>query len=332
MEPRIRPQIARHASLWLVAAYLVGTLALLLAGAPPVPGRVLAIHTALLAIVVLLAATRRGALAFARDWLPLIAMPALYAELPYVIAAGGRPLQDAIVVSWEQHLFGGQPARQLATAYPDALLANVLHLCYLSYYLLIFVPPALLYLRGRRAEFRRTVFGIVAIFAASFVAFIAFPVEGPRYLWPPAPAPPDEPVRALALHILAAGSSRGAAFPSSHMAVSVVQTAFALRFQPVVGVISLVLTLGIGIGAVYGGFHYGTDMIAGALFGLVVAALASRVRLPVDDEETVVTEVGTTEALPIPAAVAVDTAALSTDVDPSAQADALSASRAANPS
>lgn len=331
MESRISLPIARHATLWLVAAYLVGTLALLVAGTAPVPARVLAIHTALLALVVLLAATRGASLTIARDWLPLIAMPALYTELPYDIAAGGRPLGDAVVVGWEQHLFGGQPARELAAAHPDALLANLLHLCYLSYYLLIFVPPAILYVRGRRAEFRRTVFAIAAIFAASFVAFVVFPVEGPRYLWPPLPAPPDEPVRALALHILAAGSSRGAAFPSSHMAVSVVQTAFALRFQPVVGVVSLVLTLGIGIGAVYGGFHYGTDMVAGALFGLVVAALAARVRLPVDDEEPVVSDAGSRGALPIPGAVPVDAVAISRD-ETSAQADALSASRAANPS
>lgn len=299
---------------------------LLVAGAAPVPGRVLAIHAGLLAVTVALALAPDERFVVLRDWLPLIAMPLLYAALPYAIAAGGRPFHDASVVGWEQRLFGGQPARALAAAYPDALLSNVLHLCYLSYYLLIFVPPALLYLRGRRPEFRKTVLALATIFAASFLAFIAFPVAGPRYLWPPAPAPANEPVRALALRILAAGSSRGAAFPSSHMAVAVVQTAFALRFQPAVGVVSLVLTLGIGLGAVYGGFHYGVDMIAGAVFGLVVVAVVARVPLTASAADA-----PTNAVSDVPAAEGGAIAGAALDA-PAAQADALSASRAANAS
>lgn len=279
----------------------MATLVLLLAGATPAPGRVLAIHVALLVAVVTLA-LRGDRIAVIRDWLPLVAISALYAELPYEIAAAGRPFRDDLVVGWEQHVFGGQPARELALAHPEAWLSNLLHLCYLSYYLLIFVPPAILYLRRRRAEFRKTVFALTAIFAASFVAFIVFPVAGPRYLWPPKPAPAGEPVRALALRILASGSSRGAAFPSSHMAVAVVQTAFALRFQPVVGAVALAVTLGIGVGAVYGGFHYGVDMIAGAVFGLLVAGLAALVRLPAEAREPAAALVTAPEAQPVPEA------------------------------
>jgi membrane-associated phospholipid phosphatase len=74
------------------------------------------------------------------------------------------------------------------------------------------------------------------------------------------------------LWLLEAGSARGTAFPSSHVAVAVVQSAFALKYQRRVGWVATVATILIGCGAVYGGFHYATDVIAGAALGLAVVA------------------------------------------------------------
>jgi undecaprenyl-diphosphatase len=80
----------------------------------------------------------------------------------------------------------------------------------------------------------------------------------------------------LVLAVLVSGSSRGAAFPSSHAAVSVAASVAALRFQPKVGAVVAFVTALLLVGAVYGGFHYGVDMIAGAVVGLGVALAAVR--------------------------------------------------------
>ena len=111
-------------------------------------------------------------------------------------------------------------------------------------------------------------------FLGCYLVFIVFPVQGPRYL-AEAPADiPSGPFRTLTLIVLDAGSSRGAAFPSSHMAVAVAQTLLTFRFQPkIVARPMALLVTGLGVGAVYGGFHYATDMLAGAVAG-VAAALA----------------------------------------------------------
>ena len=132
----------------------------------------------------------------------------------------------------------------------------------------IFVPPLLLYVRGERRGYAQTVLALTVAYVACWVIFAVAPVEGPRYLW--TPNAPDGPARRLAVAILAAGSSRGAAFPSSHMAVSVVQTVLAFRWQPKVGAILALVSVLVGLGAVYGGFHYGVDMIAGAVLGFLV--------------------------------------------------------------
>jgi membrane-associated phospholipid phosphatase len=80
--------------------------------------------------------------------------------------------------------------------------------------------------------------------------------------------------------ILERGSSRGAAFPSSHAAVAVAQSVVLLRLWPRLGAVVSVLTALLLVGAVHGGFHYGVDMIAGTLLGAGVALLGLAARSP----------------------------------------------------
>ena len=223
------------------------------------------VHLAAFVIVAVVAVSRQtGAVV---DWLPLVAIPFLYAELPR-LAVGG--LHDGAVQRWESAVFGTSPAHTLAARWPNALFSESVHAAYLSYYLIIYGPPIVLYLRGRLDTFRSTVAGLLAIFAICYTVFLVFPVAGPRYEWSAPPAVFDGPIRRLALRILAAGSSRGTAFPSSHVAVATVQSILAFRWSVRAGLSLGALTSCLAVGAVYGGFHYGIDVLAGAGLGLAV--------------------------------------------------------------
>jgi membrane-associated phospholipid phosphatase len=206
-------------------------------------------------------------LGYLGDFLPLIAAPLLYGELPTLIAAAGTSYHDAMIQRWELALFGFQPSHTLAARLPNLALSELLHAGYLAYYAVIFLPPLLLLAKGRRRPFAETVLALTVTCTVCWAIFVAMPVEGPRYLWSAPLNVPNGPVRRLVLSILAAGSSRGAAFPSSHMAVSVAMAVTALRWQRPVGWGVALVALLIGFGAVYGGFHYGVDMIAGAALG-----------------------------------------------------------------
>ena len=61
------------------------------------------------------------------------------------------------------------------------------------------------------------------------------------------------------------------------MAVAVTQTLLAFRYFGRKGVTLLVLTLGLSLGAVYGGFHYAIDVIAGVITGAAITPLGIRV-------------------------------------------------------
>ena len=110
-----------------------------------------------------------------------------------------------------------------------------------------------------------------------YIVFVYFPVQGPRYFGPPEGVPAG-PVRAFVLTVLETGSSRGAAFPSAHMAISTCQAVLTLRQQPRLGWLVAAITLGLGVGAVYGGFHYAIDMVVGAGVGLAAAVTMLRLR------------------------------------------------------
>jgi membrane-associated phospholipid phosphatase len=280
-------------ALWILAGYLTVTL---------IPGGIAArgdgglvavfgLHVVVLAVVVFLGRREEGGgrsegvsrwIHGLGAWLPLIAIPLLYAELPTLIAGAHSTFHDAAVQRWELSLFGGSsPAQTLAGSVSSLLpppfslvLSELLHLSYLSYYFIIYVPPVVLWVRKRERAFLHTTAALMAVFATCYLVFIGFPVQGPRYLWPAPAGVPDGPVRAFALSLLQAGSSRGTAFPSSHVAVAFTQTVLALYWQRSVGVACLVLSILLGIGAVWGGFHYGIDVLAGAALGLTVGASA----------------------------------------------------------
>ena len=221
------------------------------------------------------------------DWAPLLLAPLLYVELP--ILMGGLPgpvrYHDPIVAEMEGGLFGHQPAFEWAGAWPSPILSEVLHASYLSYYALIYLPPLLLYVGmtgagdpvERSTAFQETVLALTVTFLVCFTIFVVFPVQGPRYLGVPAGVP-DGPARDLVLAVLERGSSQGAAFPSSHVAVAVTQTLLTLRHQPRLGRWVMALALGLAVGAVYGGFHYAVDALAGVAVAGVAVFAARRLR------------------------------------------------------
>jgi membrane-associated phospholipid phosphatase len=279
---------------WLAASALPLARTAMATGAPG-DLATLATHVALLALALGLrrrAASRDGSPAgrALAAWLPLLAVPLCYAELPRIAAglaarpARGAPLHDATVAAWERALFGAlpgdSPAVALAVWLPAPLVSEALHLGYLSYYALIYLPPALLWWRGRHAAHADAVRTVLLAFVLCYVVFATWPVAGPWYAWPVPPAVPDGPVRAAVQALLHAGSSRGTAFPSSHVAVSVAQTLVLARRAPGMAWPAGVATLALTLGAMYGGFHWGVDVLAGGAVGLVAGVVGPARRAP----------------------------------------------------
>ncbi len=216
---------------------------------------------------------------FVAEWYPVMVMIGLYAGVGLLnTGAGGATIAfDGTVQRWELAVFGRQVAYDWIRAQPSPLLSWVLHLSYLSYYFLVIAAPAALWHLGRRQAARQAIFAISLTFFACYFAFLVFPVAGPLYAWPlPANAAtavwPARMVHALLAH----GDAWGSAFPSSHVAASVVATIFAFRGSRRLGWILLGPTIGILFAVVYGQIHYGVDALGGLAVAAAVAVVTPR--------------------------------------------------------
>jgi membrane-associated phospholipid phosphatase len=219
------------------------------------------VYVALLVCVVWVARSKGKFAQVLGDWLPLLALPVLYGAIPGT-AVGVGPF-DATVQQWDRMVFGTDAARTFAGAAPWRPLSELLHAAYLSYYAIIYGPPLLIYLRGDREAFARMVWAFTIAMVTCFVVFCLAPVEGPRYAWPAPAGVPDGMFRRMVNAILAGGSSRGTAFPSSHQAIALVMGLSSLAWDRRLGLLILTVSVLLGLGAVYGGFHYAVDMVAG---------------------------------------------------------------------
>lgn len=246
----------------------------------------LALHVALAAFLVLPFLRRQiaapiqkrwpAAWRILRLWYPLLLIPLFYKEASILTAAlHGGLYFDRQVLVWQRQLFGAVPALYLAGEAPSLLLSELLHAAYLSYYVIIFLPPLIMYLKGDARAFRTTILLLTATALGHYLVFILFPVRGPRYLFPAPDAGVIETglLYQLVHTILEGGSTAGTAFPSGHVGISTAQTIAAFLFLPRLAPVFALLTLGMAVSTVYGRFHYILDVIAAVLLTTAVAAV-----------------------------------------------------------
>lgn len=231
----------------------------------------LAAH-ALIVVLVVLAPRARTAGPVGRflgDWYPMLLLGALYGEIGVLTLDAGFQ-NDPLVQRLEAWVFGSQVSYRWIRESASPVLSWLLHACYLAYYPILYASPLGLWIVGRRDASRHTIFAVMATFYLCYVVFLFFPVAGPRYAFDAANniAADVGPAR-FAAWLLDRGDSWGAAFPSSHVAASVVATGMALRYWRALGLVLLPFTAGLLLAVVYGQFHYAVD----ALAGLIVAAL-----------------------------------------------------------
>src|SRR5256884_4809961 len=194
-------------------------------------------HALILALVLLAPAARQtGPVGrFLGDWYPMLLLGGLYAEVG-VLNVDLAFQHDLAVQRLELWAFGSQLSYRWIREMPNPVLSWYLHGCYLAYYAILYSSPLGLWLSGRRAAARHTIFAVMITFYLCYVVFLFFPVAGPRYAFDLAhnPATDVGPAR-FAAWLLDRGDSWGAAFPSSHVAASVVATGMALRYWRALG-------------------------------------------------------------------------------------------------
>ncbi|MBQ8701563.1 MAG: phosphatase PAP2 family protein [Prevotella sp.] len=92
------------------------------------------------------------------------------------------PNLDHVFASWEQALFGFQPALLFSAKISSPVFSELMDLGYASYYPLIALI-VIFYFISRRTEFERCAFVIMASFFAYYIIFDLLPVVGPTFYY-----------------------------------------------------------------------------------------------------------------------------------------------------
>lgn len=197
---------------------------------------------------------------------PLLIFFLFYKEIGLILLRPGVIWHDASLAGLENGL------RQL---FPDvpAGAGELLSASYMSYVPFL-IAAAILVFRGetRSRGLETLVRRISLAWAACFTTFVLFPVLGPRF----ADAPAQEallgggPFAAVALFNQQYGMLYGGAFPSAHIAASVIALgALSLRQR----LLFLPLVLAIFVSVVALRYHYRIDVVAGVAVGFGSIAL-----------------------------------------------------------
>ncbi len=178
---------------------------------------------------------------------------------------------DAWFRDMDQHLFGVEPAFWLHEKLGSRIIDEVLHLFYFTYYLQFIFMGIYIHLKSKEAiHYQRFIFVLCLTFYVSYIAFIVLPVHGPQSLRG------DDYTGFVVVPIMNAiyefAETGGGAFPSSHVAVSLVCLLFAGIHSRRLFAAWLLPFLGLTVATVYCRYHYAIDALAGIAWGLLFFA------------------------------------------------------------
>lgn len=240
--------------------------------------RIVLLHAVIAAVILLLAARARHSriAAFLHQWYPLAMFIFSFEEVARFSLAISSQWQDPHIIGFEAHLFTVSPNLWLGR-FTSPWLSELMNLGYFSYYPMFPVVGGLIYAREDKSVFRRLVLSAVLMYFISFAVYLGFPTEGPRHALSNFQPPPHGAIFSWLVRTIQGGAGvHGNAFPSSHVALAVICTAFAWRYLSRTRAFFTICTCLICLSAVYDGYHYLSDVVAGALIGWAAVGCAGR--------------------------------------------------------
>lgn len=237
-------------------------------------------------------APQRVEFSFFRHFYPILLYAPFYREIGVLNQMFATGVYDHQVILFEQRLFGFQPGLALMDRFPSPWVSEVMYFSYFSYYVMIAGVGLALFLRNRQ-QFFHFVSVTSFVFFCCYLAYIFYPVIGPRvfystvpdYVLPaelqalyPAVRFPPAVQAGVFFQIMGVlydyFEPAGAAFPSSHVAVAIVTATFSARYLPRICALHWFMVVMMSVSTVYCRYHYAVDVLAGILTALALIPAA----------------------------------------------------------
>lgn len=259
---------------WVTFAYLVWLNAILLVFHRNVahPARYFAIHVCVgLSIACLsLAALRSRSkiLRFVRDWYPLPLYIGFFEELQGLVHIIFPGWLDRWLIEFDYNFAGVHPSVWLAR-FSNPLLNDFMQFAYMTYFLYLVILPAILYAKKDRLAFWTVMVSTALAHYSVYIIAVLFPIESPYHSLASFQTKPlvGGFFTGAIDFIEHFGRVHGAAFPSAHVAGSMVAILAAWRYRRWLFWICLPFFASMCVATIYGRYHYIADVLAGIAVG-----------------------------------------------------------------
>jgi len=216
-------------------------------------------------------------------YLPLI-FPMFYAEMEYlgVIYFPFEGSLDPSLIRLEQWIFGFQPSLEWSRAWPWPWFHELMEFAYFTYYFLAVAFLVLVFrVRGlgeteRWDAARDFVRDLSTTMLICYTLYTLFPAWGPKYFRAGYVAVDGWIFTSIMRHIHENGAILGAAFPSSHVAASMVPWWHTWRRFPRHRWWMTLIFVLLCMSTVYCRYHYVVDVFAGLVTGGLVMYVSQR--------------------------------------------------------
>jgi membrane-associated phospholipid phosphatase len=218
---------------------------------------------------------RRGFTGFMRNLYPAMLYPLFYSQMQIAVHWVLPGFLDAQLVNFEQAIFGVDPNVWL-TGLQSPILNEWMMFGYFAYYPLIPCVALLLHFKGRPGDAHRMLTAVSIAFVLSYIGFVLYPIEGPRYFFADQFNGPLEGWFFVPLvnRIIEGGAIHGGCMPSSHTAVALVILWWVRRTNRRLSVWLAPIVFTLFVATVWGRFHYVSDVAVGWLVGAAGLFLA----------------------------------------------------------
>jgi membrane-associated phospholipid phosphatase len=220
--------------------------------------------------------SNNSVLRFARDWYPLSLYIFFFEELRVLVHIIFPGWFDHWLIQFDYGFAGVHPSVWLAR-FSNPALNDFMQFAYMTYFLYLVLLPAILYAAKDRLAFWNV---MVSTAVANYIVYaiaVVFPIESPYHTLAALNTTPlaGGYFTALIEFIERFGRVHGGAFPSAHVAGSMVAILASWRYRRWLFWGCLPFFICMCVSTVYGRYHYVADVLAGIVVGAIGFAVGS---------------------------------------------------------
>ena len=220
--------------------------------------------------------SKGGVVRFARDWYPLPLYIFFFEELHGLVHAIFPGWFDRWLIEFDYGLAGAHPSVWLAR-FASPAMNEFMQFAYMTYFLYLVILPAILCANKDRLAYWTVMVSTAVAHYSVYMIALLFPIESPYYSLASMETKPlaGGYFTSTIEFIERFARVHGAAFPSAHVAGSMVALLAAYRYRRWLFWVCLPFFASMCVATIYGRYHYVADVLAGILVGTIGFAVGS---------------------------------------------------------